>query len=104
MYTLSFDLSKNVEYWSYQRAHPPLSCGHAAAMVFERSCCGPALTHAKTAKRCSELMSATLCVCAEWESKKDFFEYIMSKDTEVKKLAEWIEVQTLGAVFAHRAA
>jgi quinol monooxygenase YgiN len=45
MYTLSFDLSKNVEYWSYQ----------------------------------------------QWESKKDFFEYIMSKDTEVKKLAEWIE-------------
>jgi len=46
MYTLSFDLSKNVEYWNYQ----------------------------------------------QWESKKDFFEYIMSKkDTEVKKLAEYIE-------------
>ena len=32
-------------------------------------------------------------MCTEWDSKKDFFEYIMSKkDTEVKKLAEYIEV------------
>lgn len=31
--------------------------------------------------------------CTEWDSKKDFFEYIMNKkDTEVKKLAEYIEV------------
>lgn len=28
----------------------------------------------------------------EWESKKDFFEWIMGNNTEVKELAEWIEV------------
>lgn len=41
---------------------------------------------------------------AEWESKRDFFKYIMEKDTEVRKLAEWIEVRIhghLGCMLRH---
>jgi hypothetical protein len=90
MYTLSFDLSKNVEYWSYQRASSP-PCVTYLYTVADMFCVTD--TCVQNGNMLAPSPTVLQSGCAEWESKKDFFEYIMGgKDTEVKKLAEWIEV------------
>jgi hypothetical protein len=57
MYTLSFDLSKNVEYWNYQR-ESPLPGLSVPTLCCAAACVEPIVTARRCASHCQLVSSA----------------------------------------------